>query len=121
MGFPLMADGNSAESPCDGIATVDTIIDRNGKRVSTFDAFLSRETALKRIKNLNICTGVIVSKLTFSYEKSARADQVMFQYANFKGNKIFSAKVNKEVIICSGALGSPQVLMLRYYHPLPSL
>jgi choline dehydrogenase len=122
MGFPLVTDMNSAEAPCDGLGTVDTIIDQNKKRTSTFDAFLSREIALKREKRLKICTGVIVSKLAFLDEntspldpngKSRRVEQVQFQYAKSKVNKVFSTKVNKEVIICSGAVGSPQVLMLR--------
>jgi choline dehydrogenase len=115
MGFNLILDINAPNAPSDGLATVDATINEQQQRVSTFDAFLPREIAIEREKNLKICTGVIVSKLEFSdNQKNRRAEKVMFQSRDPKSQKIFSVKVGKEVIVCSGALGSPQVLMLRF-------
>ena len=114
MGFSVIDDVNSPDVPCDGIATLDVTVDQNKQRVSTLEAFLPRATALGREKNLTICTNVVVSQIKFSNDQNEhRAEKVLFQYANSKAEKIFSAKVNREVVVSSGALGSPQVLMLR--------
>lgn len=113
MGFSLIDDTNSPDALCDGIANLDSTVDQNKQRVSTLEAFLPRATALKRESNLTICTGVIVSQIKFSdYEAEHRAEQVIFQYANSKSKKVFSVKAIKEVIVSSGAIGSPQILML---------
>ncbi|KAF7855414.1 hypothetical protein EAF04_010157 [Stromatinia cepivora] len=39
-------------------------------------------------------------------------NKVFFKLADPKSDKTYSAKVNREVIVCSGSLGSPHVLML---------
>jgi choline dehydrogenase-like flavoprotein len=92
------------------------------------------ETAIEREKRLKICTGVLVSKVVFSgigSEGKRRAEVVSFQHAHSKSGKTFLAKANTEVIICAGAISSPQILMLRsaslasdpshWYFPLTSL
>ncbi|MCJ1247894.1 hypothetical protein MMC30_005109 [Trapelia coarctata] len=113
LGFSLIDDPNLPDALCDGMATLDSTVDQNKQRVSTLEAFLPRATALKRAKNLTICTGVIVSQIKFSGDQvEHRAERVHFQSANPKSEKVFSAKVKGEVIISSGAIGSPQVLML---------
>ena len=77
------------------------------------EAFLSRETTIQR-KNLTICTAAIVSRVTFAKNHAEhRAEQVLFQDAKSSSDKTFFAKVKREVIISSGAIGSPQILMLR--------
>ncbi|KAL9077854.1 MAG: hypothetical protein Q9157_003231 [Trypethelium eluteriae] len=113
LGFHHITDTNSTDALCDGFATLDLTIDQNMQRVSTLEAFLPRETALKREKNLSICTASIVSRIEFSREKAnSRAKRVHFQSSISKSRKTFSVNVKKEVIVCSGATGSPQVLML---------
>lgn len=108
---------SSPDAPADGLLTVDAILDKNKKRMSTFDAFLPRKLALEREKNLTLCTGVTVSRIAFTSDKAKpRAEKVLFQSKDSTSKKGFSVKVEKEVIVCSGALGSPQVLMLRYVH-----
>ena len=113
MGFKSITDANSPYAFSDGLATLDQSINRNRERSSTFSAFVPKEIALKRQKNLTICTRVAVSRLIFSGGSQSRAEGVRFQSVT-KSDKAFSAKARKEVIICSGALGSPQVLMLRF-------
>jgi choline dehydrogenase len=119
MGFKSITDANSPYAFSDGLATLDQSINRNRERSSTFSAFVPKEIALKR-KNLTICTRVAVSRLIFSEGllvfsggSQPRAEGVRFQSVT-KSDKAFSAKARKEVIVCSGALGSPQVLMLRF-------
>lgn len=114
MGFSLIDDTSSPNALCDGISVVDSTVDQNRRRVSTLEAFLPRAIALQRESNLTICTGVIVSRIKFSGDHAEhRAEEVIFQYANLEFEKVFSVRVNKEVILSSGAIGSPQVLMLR--------
>jgi choline dehydrogenase len=115
LGYPLIPDTSDPEAPPDGLATFDVTIDEESRRVSTFDAFLPRELALDREKNLTICTKAIVSKIVWAREDGKlRAESVLFTTTDPGSVKVFSAKVGKEVIICSGAIGTPQVLMLRY-------
>jgi len=120
MGFANIADVNDPNAPADGLVSMDLTINNKNQRVSTFHAILPRETALKREKNLAICTSAIVSRVVFSHgEQKPRAEKVVFTSAQPGTSKDFSVKVKREVIICSGAIGSPQVLMLRY--PTPSI
>lgn len=116
MGFGRISDTNAPDAPADGVATLDTTVNEDNQRVSTFDAFLPREVALSREKTLTICTKTVVSKIKFSGPERGerRAEEVLFKSADPKAQKLFTAKVKKEVIVCSGSLGSPQVLMLRY-------
>ncbi|KAF7874309.1 hypothetical protein EAF04_002981 [Stromatinia cepivora] len=83
---------NAPDAPPEGVVALSLTLSERRERVSSFEAFLSKKIALGR-RNLTICTNT----LALHYPTS---------------NKIFSAKVNKEVIACSGAIGSPQVLML---------
>ena len=115
VGYPLIPDANAPDAPCDGFITLDSTVDENMQRMSTFDAFLPRQVALEREKNLAICTGVIASRIEFSNKVvEPRAERVLFQYSSGNLEKVFWAKVKREVIVCSGAVGSPQVLMLRF-------
>lgn len=115
MGFSRNPDTNVADVPIDGVAMLYSTVTKDRKRNSTFHSFLPREVALEREKNLTICTNTTVHRIVFSDEKGVpRADKVIFGSSDPSSTKTFEAKVKKEVIICSGALGSPQVLMLRY-------
>lgn len=116
MGFTRISDANDPDAPADGLATLDTTVNENNQRVSTFDAFLPREVALSREKTLTICTKTVVSRIKFSGREKGglRAEEVVFKSADPKSQELFTAKVKKEVFVCCGSLGSPQVLMLRY-------
>lgn len=118
MGFKHVPDMSSPEAPSDALATLDAIVSQDNKRVSTFDAFLPSQLVSER-KNLSICTGVVVSHIAFSaVQTKRRAEEVHFQLTNdSKTRRKFLVKIKKEVIICSGALGSPQILMLRHVTP----
>jgi len=114
-GLPSIDDVNAPNAPNDGFGLFDLTMDKDRKRVSTLEAFLPKSLALERIKNLTICTNAIVLQIRFSGDKAThQAQSVSFQYANQKSTQVFSAKVKKEVVVSSGAIGSPQILLLRY-------
>jgi choline dehydrogenase len=114
MGYPLVPDTSDPDAPVDGLATFDVTINDKNQRVSTFNAFIPREVALARESNLSICTKAIVSRVLWSSKAGdLRATSVQFTTTDPTSGKVFSAKVKKEVVICSGAIGTPQVLMLR--------
>ncbi|KAI9643938.1 hypothetical protein NHQ30_007289 [Ciborinia camelliae] len=121
MGFIPIPDCNAADAPPDGVATLSLTLSERRERVSSFEAFLSRKIALER-QNLTICTNTLVSRVLFTQDKVLpRAEKILFKSADPTSEKTFSAKVNKEVIVCSGAIGSPQVLMLSGIGPRESL
>jgi len=61
-----------------------------------------------------ICTNAVVSQIRFAGQHPEHtAEEVLFQYANRKSPRVFSAKVKKEVVVSSGAIGSPKILLLR--------
>lgn len=114
MGFIPIPDCNAPDAPPDGIVTLSLTLSERRERVSSFEAFLSRKVTSKR-RNLTICTNTLVSRIVFTHDKGLpRSEKILFKSVDPTADKIFSAKVNKEVIVCSGAIGSPQVLMLRY-------
>ncbi len=61
---------------------------------------------------------MVVTHVEFSGNKDLkRAERVHFQSKNGReSGRAFSARIKREAILCSGAFGSPQVLMLRYVH-----
>ncbi len=97
-GFEYNPDFNGKEQQ--GVGTYQ-LFQKNGKRQSTYDAFL--KPILKR-KNLTVLTGATVKKVLFEGNK---AEMVEF-YVNGKQKK---AKARREIILCAGAFGSPQILM----------
>ncbi|CAH0380725.1 unnamed protein product [Bemisia tabaci] len=78
---------------------------RNGSRCSTSRAFIT--TAQTR-QNLDISMHSHVTKIGFKREKNPRASSVTY----IKNGQKYTVRVKKEVIVSSGAIGSPQLLML---------
>lgn len=75
---------------------------RSGWRWNTSKAFLK---PAKNRNNLNILTGAQTEKITF---EGKRASGVIFK----RGNEAHKVRARREVILSSGAIGSPQILML---------
>ncbi len=75
---------------------------KNGQRCSAAKAFLTPNTSRK---NLTIITHALTEKVLFEGKKA-----VGVRYK--KNKKSIDISCNKEVILSSGAFGSPQILML---------
>ncbi|TGO25930.1 hypothetical protein BPAE_0069g00020 [Botrytis paeoniae] len=75
--------------------------------------FFRKKLLLSENFFLTICTNTTVHRIEFSDDDGIPlASEAIFGSSDSTSTKTFEAKVKKEVIICSGALGSPQVLML---------
>jgi choline dehydrogenase len=84
---------------------------RNGRRCSTARGFL--QPALHR-ENLKVVTGALVSKVLFDGRKA-----VGVQYVKDSEEK--ETRANREVILCGGAINTPQLLQLSGIGPAPLL
>ncbi|TGO17295.1 hypothetical protein BTUL_0019g00850 [Botrytis tulipae] len=113
IGFIAIPDCNAPDAPPEGVATLSLTLSKRRERVSSFEAFLPKKIALER-QNLTICTNALVSSIVFTQGNGLpRTEKILFKSSDRKSESTYSVRVNKEVIVCSGAIGSPQVLMLR--------
>ena len=99
LGFPRNDDFNGASQ--DGVGYHQTTT-RNGKRCSTAVGYL--RPAMQR-PNLNIVTGALTEKILL---ENRRAVGVAFR----RDGQLCTARAACEVILCGGAVNSPQLLML---------
>ncbi|MCW3040667.1 MAG: choline dehydrogenase [Solirubrobacterales bacterium] len=98
-GIPRAVDYNGPEQ--DGVAPFQ-VFQKNGQRWSTADAYL--RPAMRR-GNLEVVTGALVQNLELDGDRVTGV-----RYARGKRTEI--ARADREVVLCAGALGSPQLLML---------
>lgn len=75
---------------------------RNGKRWSAADAFL--KPALNR-KNLKVISEAYVTKIHFSNEKAIKIDYI-------QEKATYSLEIGNKLILCGGAINTPQLLLL---------
>ena len=87
------------------------VTQRNGRRWSAADAFL--KPAMRR-PNLTVETECLVHKIAIVGNK---ATTVTYEH----GGRITVAQAAKEIVLCAGAVGSPQVLMLSGIGPASTL
>ncbi len=98
-GFPHTDDFNGPQQ--EGMGTYQTTI-RNNKRCSAATAYLV--PALNR-SNLTVEVKAMTSRILFAGNKA-----IGVEYIQGKKTKVASAK--KEVLLCGGAINSPQTLLL---------
>lgn len=116
LGIPQVSSLNSESTPIGG-ELVQTTISASGRRCSTATAYLSRPV-LKR-ENLHVLINTRVVKLLWDDHAKSRVIGVELQQT--QGGPRFVAHAKKEVVICMGAVGSPQILMLSGIGPAPQL
>ena len=116
-GFPNILEANNPSAPVVACTRLDATIDVHGYRCSTSDAFLPKKLARSRRKNLSICTGAIVTSLDMvSNNGTPKVVGVYFEAdttTKIKPSTKYHASVAGEVILCCGAIATPQLLMLR--------
>lgn len=100
-GIPYNPDFNGAEQAGCGIYQV---TQRDAKRCSAAVGYLSE--ARKR-SNLTVLTGCLATKILL---EGMRA--VGVEYVQGRNRDIQTARAEREVIVCSGPVGSPKLLML---------
>jgi choline dehydrogenase len=99
LGFPRNGDFNGASQ--DGVGYHQTTT-RKGRRCSTAVGYL--RPAMQR-SNLRVMTEALTEKIVF---EGRRAAGVTFR----QNGRIITARARREVILCGGAVNSPQLLML---------
>ena len=112
-GLPVRDDFNDPTAPAQGYFHLDATVDDSGQRLSTYRAYLNKKVALEREQNLTVCTGVVASKLDVD-AKAGQVTGVYIRSASSKDQKNYFVKARREVIVCNGALRTPQLLLLRY-------
>ncbi|MBB3345019.1 GMC family oxidoreductase N-terminal domain-containing protein [Luteimonas sp. RC10] len=108
-GLPANADFNGPDPHGVGLYQV---TQRDGARCSAATAYLDRATRAR--PNLTIVTGARVNRVTFEH---GRANGVV--YASARG--AFHQPATREVLLCGGAVNSPQLLMLSGIGPALAL
>ncbi len=98
-GHPRNPDFNGAEQEGAGYQQLTA---RNGRRCSTAVGYL-RPVAGR--ENLTVETDALVSRVLFSGMRACGIEYV-------KGEASLQAKANREVILCGGAINTPQILQL---------
>ena len=98
-GFPLNADFNGATQ--EGVGPYQ-VTHRNGERCSAAKAYLAPAQSRP---NLQVITHAHTTRLLF---EDRRAVGVEYR----QGNELKQVRAQREVLLCAGALQSPQILML---------
>ncbi|KAJ7130768.1 GMC oxidoreductase [Mycena crocata] len=113
LGLPFSSDLNDPIAPLTHCAKLDCTIDAGGYRSSTFTAFLPQTLAEERKSRLHICTGATVTALDLELDSTGQpvVQGVAFQ-ASEAGSKVWHARARREVILCAGAIATPQILLL---------
>ena len=110
-----MQDINAPDIPAACTGLVDITQDAHFRRHSTFSAFLPPALCRAREARLRICAETLVARVELERRGGAvRAAGVHIQTADpWRARYTYCVKARREVIVCGGALGSPQILMLR--------
>jgi len=99
LGIPTVDVFNGEETEAVGFLQANI---RNGVRQSSYDAFLE---PVRHRANLVIESGAHVKRILLEGGRAVGIEML-------QDNKVRSFTVKREVIVCAGALNSPQVLML---------
>ncbi|RYP70059.1 hypothetical protein DL769_005105 [Monosporascus sp. CRB-8-3] len=109
---------NSASAPASGHFYLDYTIDCRGFRHSALRSYLPLELALRRRGRLAICTGATVTRLELDV-KGCLVTGVRVKSAKEKIEAVILPR--REVIVCGGAISTPQLLQLSGIGPAPLL
>lgn len=114
LGIPRTHDIHDPSIPPYAGACFDVTIDEGGRRVSTFDSFLPAQLVRGRSRNLFMCANTVVCRLDVqSSTDGLRAAGVFIKPDADKMGKEYYVSAEHEVVMCAGAIVTPQLLMLR--------
>jgi choline dehydrogenase-like flavoprotein len=118
MGVPFIKDINTSPLPLPSITKLRTTVTKEGHRSSAAEAFLPA-SFVQHHRNLTICFGAVVQKIQISLLAGRKVVEGIFVEnendggaPGIQGERWFIR--GKEVVLCAGAVGSAQLLILRY-------
>ena len=100
-----------------GVSSLFQTTTRKGMRSSTYHAFL--EGAPEKRANLTILTHALVTRITVA-DKAGAKTATGIEYRDQAG-AVHAITATREVVLCAGAVGSPQILMLSGIGPRSEL
>ncbi|TKY87281.1 hypothetical protein EX895_003958 [Sporisorium graminicola] len=117
VGIPFNSDLNTHRGS-EGCTQFTTFIDRNGRRSSAATAYLPLE--VQKRPNLTIGINVMVNRIIFD-RTGPRPKAIAVEMQNKPGGQKYYAAANQRVVLCGGAINSPQTLMLSGVGPAATL
>ncbi|KAK7471156.1 hypothetical protein VKT23_002567 [Stygiomarasmius scandens] len=111
-GIPLVKEANDPTAPTVVCTPLDATIDREKHRCSTDIAFLPRSLVAQR-HNLTICPGTLCTSLDVKRTEDGRLKVVgVHLEAEADPTERYHVSARKEIILCAGAIATPQLLLL---------
>ena len=117
-GIPAIEDVNTPGGTL-GVTRFQTFIDAKGQRSSFATAYLSPEVMQR--SNLYVACGARVTKLLFDRLNSKAPAVIGAEFQTSRGGDRFQVHARKEVILCGGAVNTPQTLLLSGIGPADEL
>ncbi|KAJ7203641.1 alcohol oxidase [Mycena pura] len=109
MGYQNVTDFNSPDVPVDACAIINMAVDESARRVSTCTAYLPASLVQARRQRLKVCTKAVAIRIELD---EGVAVGVLFNSSDRSIPGTFYARARKEIVLCCGALASPQLLLL---------
>ncbi|GJJ12623.1 hypothetical protein Clacol_006866 [Clathrus columnatus] len=123
LGFSTITDMNDPTQSLYGVGPYAFTINEKSRRCDVASAFLPSKLVKTRQANLTICVNAIVIrlKLVTTATEDVIIKGVVVENYNDKKSQTFEVSARKEVILCAGAIGTPQLLMLSGIGPMHRL
>ena len=99
-GYPRTDDLNGYQQ--EGFGPMDRTVTPKGRRASTARGYLDQARSRS---NLKIVTRALTDRIRFEGKRAVGVD-----YLQGESNQITSARARREVLLCAGAIASPQIL-----------
>jgi choline dehydrogenase len=99
-GYPRTEDLNGFQQ--EGFGPMDRTVTPKGRRASTARGYLDQARSRA---NLKIVTHALTDRIRFDGKRAVGVD-----YLQGESNQIISAGARREVLLCAGAIASPQIL-----------
>lgn len=117
-GIPKVRDINS-NAGINGATRLQTFIDSKGQRSSAAVAYLTKDVASR--SNLKIAVGQTVTRIIFNND-GPNPKAVGVEMASSSGAPVkYIARAKREVLLCAGAVHTPQILKLSGIGPAKEL
>ncbi|KAI8870176.1 alcohol oxidase, partial [Ramicandelaber brevisporus] len=110
IGIHRLDNINDTANGLNGVGFTHRFIDSNGRRASTATGYLSSGLLAER-PNLSVVTNCIVTRILFN-EEGDTPEAVGIELASLQHGKVYHIFAKSEVILCAGAVHSPQLLMV---------